>query len=118
MIAWADGVRQKVLRESTWTTPLGVIADETRCGRKKTRPALSLQPTKFNVSMQLPYSEYVIFKNWFRTSLRMGALSFGFPEIDVVNGDIVEYRFVAGTEPQYSNPSGNIVKVTMEWEEV
>ena len=117
MISWPAGVRMRVLRETTWTTPLGVIADETRCGRKKTRPALSLQPTKFHVSMQFPYSEYVIFKQWYRQSLRMGALSFGYPEIDATDGDIVEYRFTPGTEPQYSNVSGNIVKVTMEWEE-
>ena len=117
MISWPTGVRMRALRETTWTTPLGVIADETRCGRKKTRPALSLQPMKFNVSMQFRYSEYVIFKNWFRQSLRNGALTFGFPELDAVDGEIVEYRFSPGTEPQYSNVSGNIVKVTMEWEE-
>ena len=43
--------------------------------------------------------------------------SFAFPTIDRTSGES-EYRFVAGTSPRYSNPSGNIIECSMQWEEV
>ena len=118
MMQWPEGVRQRVARETTWDDPTGTVSDQTRCGRRKVRPALALQPESFKVTINLRYSEYIIFKNWFRRTLRRGALSFGYPQLDVSGGEIVEYRFVPGSSISYSNTSGRNVKATMEWEEV
>lgn len=115
---WPEGVRKRVMRDTTWEIPISVIADETRCGRKKVRPANQLAPDIFNVSMNFTYEEYVIFKNWFKTTLRRGAISFMYPAIDEINGLDVEYRFVPGSSIQPDNPGGKIVHVPMQWEEV
>ncbi|MBR6079928.1 MAG: hypothetical protein IKP60_07215 [Treponema sp.] len=118
MIAWPEGVRQRIQRDSGWKNPTGTVADKTRCGRKKVRPALSLQPKVFSVSILLRYSEFVIFDDWFTKTLRHGALSFAYPRIDRIGGEPVEYRFVPGSEVSYSNAGGTLTKASMEWEEV
>ncbi len=117
-VPWAEGVRKRVLRDTTWDIPVGVIADETRCGRKKTRPTTQLAPESFNVSMNFTLAEYKIFKNWFKTTLRNGAVSFLYPAIDDVNGEDVEYRFTPGSSIKPDNPGGLVVHVPMQWEEV
>lgn len=117
-VAWPQGVRKRVLRDSTWEIPISVIADETRCGRKKVRPSATLQPDTFNVSMNFTYEEYVIFKYWFKNILRKGALTFMYPAVDAINGQDVEYRFVPGSSISPDNPGGKIVHVPMQWEEV
>lgn len=116
--AWPEGVRKRVMRDTTWDIPINVIADETRCGRKKVRPANQLAPSVFNVSMNFKYEEYVIFKHWFKETLRSGAVSFMYPQVDAINGLDVEYRFVPGSSIQPDNPGGKIVHVPMQWEEV
>lgn len=116
--AWPEGVRKRVLRETTWVMPICVIADETRCGKKKVRPSTQLAPDSFNVSMNFTYEEYVLFKSWFKTTLRKGAVSFMYPEIDAINGQDKEYRFVPGSTIEPDNPGGKIVHVPMQWEEV
>lgn len=115
---WPEGVRKRVLRDTTWDIPVGTIADETRCGRKKVRPANQLAPTSYNVSMNFKYYEYKIFLNWFKTTLRHGAVSFKYPAIDDIDGHEVEYRFVPGSTITPDNPGGLIVHVPMQWEEV
>lgn len=115
---WPEGVRKRVLRDTTWDMPVCAIADETRCGRRKVRPATQLTPDTFNVSMNFTYEEYLLFKQWFKTTLRHGALSFLYPQIDAVNGNNVEYRFVPGSSVQPDNPGGKILHVPMQWEEV
>ena len=117
MIAWPDEIRKRVLRDSTWDFASGTVADETRCGRRRVRPALQLQPDGFTVSMNMTHDEYMVFKYWYKVSLRKGALTFAYPQIDAINGGNKEYRFVPSTKPAFDNPGGKIVHVSMQWEE-
>lgn len=118
MIAWPDGVRQRIQRDSGWKNPNGTLADKTRCGRKKTRPSGQLQPRKFSVSILLRYDEYETFDDWYTVTLRHGALTFAYPRIDRIDGPLTEYRFSPGTDVSYSSVGGRHVKASMEWEEV
>lgn len=116
---WPEGVRKRVLRDSTsWDIPVNVIADETRCGKKKVRPSAQLTPESYNVSMNFTHDEYKLFKAWFKNTLKCGAVSFLYPQIDDINGQDVEYRFSPGSSLNPDNPGGKIVHVPMQWEEV
>ena len=118
MIAWANGVNTKVRRGSSGQVPVGVLADKTRCGRKKTRPANQLEPKSFNVEMLFSLEEFRRFRDWFDVACMRGAISFAFPRIDDNTGDMVEYRFVPNTSYSWSNETGRLVKVSMQWETV
>lgn len=115
MIDWAEGVNKQIKRGSNWELPSGVILEETRSGKRKSRPAEQLLPKPFSVDMIFSYNEYLIFEAWFTTKLRNGALTFKFP--DVITGLVDrEYRIIGN--PSFDNPSGKLIKCSMEWEEV
>ena len=82
----------------------------------------SMAKKPFNVKMHFTYNEYILFDEWYNsyesTGCAKGVNSFAFPQIDRVNGNEKEYRFVAGTSPKYSNPTGKIIECSMQWEEV
>ena len=79
----------------------------------------SMKKKPFTVKMHFTYDEYLIFDEWYRTTCFYGVNSFAFPKIDSINKLIErEYRFVAGSAPKYTNPSGSIIEATMQWEEV
>lgn len=119
MINWASNVNTKARRETNGTVPVGVIADQTRCGRKRFRPANQLAPRKFSVVMKFNYDEFVRFENWFANDLMHGALTFAFPRINGNDStDLVEYRFVDGSSYSWENTSGKMITVSMEWETV
>ena len=84
--------------------------------------AYSMAKKPFNVKMRFTYAEYLLFDAWYNgygsTDCCKGLNSFAFPQIDRINGNEKEYRFVAGSAPQYSNPSGQYIECTMQWEEV
>lgn len=117
MIAWPAGVNARARRGTSGQSPVGVKADETRCGRKKTRPSSQLAPKTFDVQMVFTLEEFRLFRAWFDGPCMRGAMSFAFPRIDDDTGDPVEYRFAAGSSWSWSNESGRIVRVTMQWEE-
>lgn len=97
---------------------VGTVADETRCGIKKVREANTFTPNHYSVTMRFNVAEYHAFKTWFTYNLRKGAKSFLFPRIDDEQGVDVEYRFVPSSRLNVSNIGGQILEVTMEWEEV
>ena len=73
----------------------------------------------FSVKMHFTYDEYVLFDTWYNEVCYKGLNSFSFPRIDSTDKTVnKEYRFVAGSAPKYSNPSGKIIECSMEWEEV
>lgn len=120
MISWAIGVNTRVLRSgSSWNFINGVVEDETRSGKKKRRLLASMGNKQYSVNMRFSPTEYTLFKNWYENSCRYGFFSFQFPKIDSTNSlEMAEYRFVAGSEPSFSNPSGTIIECSMQWEEV
>jgi hypothetical protein len=118
MVSWPAGVRQKALRDTTWSLPSGTIADQTRSGKYAVRAAHITEPKSFAVTINMPLSEYRIFESWYINTTRKGALSFGFPKINDNTGTIVEYRFVPGSMISVSNPGALILNVRMEWLEV
>lgn len=118
MRAWPGGVNTKVRRDTTGTVPVGVTADETRCGRKRVRASNQLSPRTFSVTMMFTYDEFALFEDWFHGELRRGAESFLFPRINSPEGGLVEYRFTPGSSYGWENTSGKIVRVSMEWETV
>lgn len=118
-VKWPDGVRKLVRRDGfSGEIPVSVISDQTRCGRRKRRPALQCQPQEFNVSMVMTAEEFFIFKNWYDVNLYHGALTFVYPKIDAINGPNVEYAFSPNSGISWTNDSGKIIKVSMKWEEV
>ena len=79
----------------------------------------SMAKKPFNVKMYFTYSEYVLFDYWYDNICFKGVNSFAFPQIDSTDKTLEkEYRFVAGSAPKYSNPSGQIIECSMLWEEV
>ena len=113
-VAWDSHVNQKVRRDTTWSEVTGFIADETLSGKTKRRMAHSLAKRPFSVSMLFTYEEYAYFKAWYHDDVKLGALSFEFPNIDGTGNS--EYRFISA--PTYSNESGQLIRCSMEWEEV
>ena len=112
-------INYTLLKSTEWDDPVDVIADQTRCGAKKTRPAAQSSPESYSITLQFPtYADCNAFKAWFRNTLYKGALSFWFPKIDQVDGENTEYRFQAGSKVHYMNVSGKIIRATMIWEEV
>jgi hypothetical protein len=118
MIDWPAGVNKKVLRQSSWGLPSGVIADQTRSGNYKTRAAHIRKPRSFSVVFHMKEPEYQIFLNWWEYACRRGAVSFAFPRIDAQNGAITEYRFSPDQDIQVSNVSGDILELQMSWETI
>lgn len=117
-IYWHSSLPKKVLRNSTWSEIEGFISDKTRSGKTKRRMYASKEKRPFNVEFQFTLQEYKTFSSWYKNSILFGAKSFMFPRIDSDNGEYIEYRIAAGGAPNYSNPSGDIVRCTMKWEEV
>lgn len=115
MIDWPANVNKDVKRGSNWGSALGVISEDTRCGKPKTRPSNQLEGDSFSVEMLLTKTEYIQFDNWFKQSLRRGTLSFAFPDIVTREVD-KEYRIVQ--PPHYENTSGVLIRCTMGWIEV
>lgn len=115
MIEWPDGVNTKILRESEWDVPSGMIREKTRSGKDETRPGKQLKPNQYDIEMHFNKNEYLIFHAWYESTLRKGALSFSFPDIITKLVDR-EYRIPEGYHGK--NVSGDIIVVTMLWEEV
>lgn len=64
-------------------------------------------------------SKYQTFREWYANECRYGLNSFPFPRIDGMDiSDLVEYRFAVGSSPSYSNVSGDLIDISMKWEEV
>ena len=118
-VSWPSGVNTRILRSGTqWDEPVTIIEDETRSGKMRRRLYHSQSKRKFSVTMRFSVQEYDVFRNWFRISLKRGAEHFMFPKIDSTSKTETEYRFSADGFPKYSNESGKIINVSMEWEEV
>lgn len=112
-------IKYKVLRATEWDDHVGVIADQTRCGAKKTRPANQLNPEVYDVTLQFSNPDICnTFRTWFRSTLYHGALSFGFPKLNDSSGTITEYRFQEDSKVHYSNTGGLVMQAQMTWEEV
>lgn len=119
MILWPVGVNQKVRRNGTnWELSNGVIEDKTRSGKTKRRLLTSKEKKRFSVSFVFSVTEYELFLYWWENNCFFGFYSFLFPCIDGLSQEMKEYRVVAGSKPRVSNPNGNNVNVSMEWEEV
>lgn len=111
--------QMKPLRNgSSWEGINAVIEDKTLSGKTKRRLSHSQSKKPFAVKFKFTYEQYCEFKNWWENDCLFGLQSFGFPEIDSINGGKKEYRVVAGATPKYSNPSGDYIECTMNWEEV
>lgn len=120
MTTWPDGVNKRVLRATSWETPTAAVADETRSGRKKVRMSGNCQSQTFSVTMHMTLAEKKIFMAWFKSNLYYGANSFVFPNVDSMSGEsavLTEYRLVPGSTISWSNPTGDILEVAMQWEE-
>ncbi len=113
MIGWPIGVNQVILDDTTGTLGNGVILDTMRSGKKKSRLISTSAPETFPVSMKFTREEWDVFKAWYKTNLRMGALTFQFPKI--AGTGMGEYRILPS--PSWSQLTARLVKVNMIWEE-
>lgn len=134
MVIFPNGIRKRILRDgASWSNVNAVKEDKTRSGKTKRMLYASMTKRQFSVKMRFTYDEYLIFNDWWENECYYGLNSFGFPQVDKpYNKEIAnagtggttipkgwkEYRFVAGSSPQFSNPSGVIFDCTMQWEEV
>jgi hypothetical protein len=118
MIDWPSGVNQKVLRQSSWGLPTGVIADQTMSGNRNTRSAHRRKPRPFAVVLHMTEPEYRLFDHWWENACRRGAFTFAFPRIDAKNGALTEYRFSPDQDIRVSNVSGDTLELQMQWETV
>lgn len=117
-VEWSSSVNTNAMRNgSSWQDVCGFVEDTTRSGKTKRRLANSCAKRQFGVKMLFTYDEYVAFKAWYKNVCRNGFYSFTFPSIDTKTGTSV-YRFVADNVPEYSNPSGDKIECSMQWEEV
>lgn len=111
-------INKRVLRNGTqWGSPIGIITEKTMSGKSKRRPSLAQSPKTFTVVMRFSLEEYEIFENWWENVCRKGLYPFRFPRIDGMTGEKL-YQFTSDGAPQYNNPSGDKIDVTMGWEEV
>jgi hypothetical protein len=118
MVSWPAGVRQTVLKDTSWELPSGVIADKTRSGKYMTRAGHASEPKSFSVTLRMNLNEYRVFETWYINTTRKGALSFGFPKVNDNTGKIAEYRFAPDSKISVSSPGGLILDISMEWIEV
>ena len=118
-VSWSSEVNQKVLRNGNgWEEPETVIEDKTRSGKQKRRLYSSSEKRTFQVSFNFNMDEYNAFRTWVKYSIRKGALSFEFPQIDSTDKTVMaEYRMKKGGFPKYSNESGTVINCKMVWEE-
>jgi hypothetical protein len=118
MVGWPAGVSKRVLRDTSWELPSGVVADQTRSGKYKVRAGHASAPKSFRVTMRMYLEEYRIFEEWYINTVRKGVLSFGFPKLNDNSATIKEYRFNPGSTLSLSNPGGLFVDISMECLEV
>lgn len=118
MIAWVENVNKKILRQSSWENPVGIIADETRSGKRKIRRAHSIEPLTFLIIMHFSHTEYILFQEWFHYALQKGAETFQFPQIDGIGNTLKEYRFAPNSKLQFNNLTGKIIEAKFTWETV
>jgi len=120
MIEWAK-INGKlvgtVLRDSTWDSTPGVIADQTRSGKHKVRANHIFTPDGFSITMHMTLEEYRVFNVWWETVCRKGVYSFGYPKVNDNTGVIVEYQFVPDGKIQKRNTSALNLELTMNWME-
>lgn len=111
-------VNKKILRSGTdWRSSVGFITEKTMSGKKKRRPSLTQTKKSFSVSMRFSVEEYAVFDDWWENICRKGLYPFKFQRIDGLSGERL-YQFTEDGAPAYSNPSGDMIDVSMEWEEV
>lgn len=117
---WPSDVNKRILRDGTqWDNPTQFIEDETRSGKRKRRLYATQSKKSFSVKMRFTENEYHIFETWFEDILYSGLYSFNFPMIDSSGKTVSKiYRFTSDGAPQYSNPSGKYIDVSMKWEEM
>ena len=97
--------------------PVKIIGDETRSGGSKVRIAHRSSPKVYNVTLQMDYDNSLIFKDWFINEDLSGFYPFLLPQIDMVKGQMKEYRFTPNTELRWSNKAGLILEVSFDLEE-
>jgi len=121
MIAWPlhnGKLIGRVLRSSSWETLPGIIADETRSGKRKVRMAHIKTPDVFSIVMHMTLPEYRAFMIWWENVCRKGVYTFAYPKINDNTGLLIEYQFDPESNISKSNTSGDNLEVSMVWMEV
>jgi hypothetical protein len=106
-----------VLRSSDWEAATGFIADKTRSGKSKRRADHIKAPDVFNITMHMTLPQYRVFMAWWKDTDRKGVYSFQYPKINDNTGELVEYEFADGSNPQIINTSGDNLEIAMQWTE-
>ena len=110
-----------VLRSTGWQMPTGFLADETRAGTRKVRAANTSEPNSFSVTLRFPtLADYKTFDHWYNVTDRKGVFAFNFRNLKTMKSERAYsvYRFSSEAAPNASNPMGEVVDVSMQWEEV
>lgn len=105
----------RVLRSSTWETTPGIIADETRSGKRKVRAAHIKTPDVFSITMHMTLPEYLVFMTWWNNICRKGIYTFAYPKINDNTGMLIEYEFAPDANISKQNTSGDNLEVSMTW---
>ena len=118
MVEWPLENKRVMRSGSSWNDISAVLEDKTKSGKTKRRLYASMGKRTFTVTMHFTKAEYDLFEDWYAHVCYYGLNSFGFPQVDAVNGGEREYRFAAGAAPAFSNVGGEIIECAMNWEEV
>ena len=114
-VAWPSTLQQ-LLSEANFSIAEGdtVIRSDMDIGPQKVRRRFTQGIDLLTASIYLTNAQYTIFKNFYRTSLNGGVLTFEFNH--PIEGDLREYRFKA--PPQFSSIGGDNYVVQLSWEEL
>lgn len=105
---------QDYLNEDAFTDQPGdvTIVSENSVGPKKRRRRYTKSVDALQCTITIDRDDYVVFKNFFYTTLAGGVLSFGFD--DPITGEASEYKI----EPGFTTTplGGRKFRITMNWE--
>lgn len=85
MIQWHSQINNKAFGVE-WSPTDNVERTEMENGKIKTRRINTESKKQFAFNLYLTKSEYYLFEEWWRTSLKDGSLSFEFPCLDGRSG--------------------------------
>lgn len=106
------------MRDGSWIIPFKFIEDTTKSGKSKRRYANTNARRTFQCSLYFTLSEYEKFITWFNNDLKGGSLSFGLPQIDAKDGQMLAYVFSGNGGISVNNPDGDVLKVSFTLEEL
>lgn len=108
---WPAGVNAKVLLGETEKLRPNVVRSTMSTGVPKIRRRSTLPLEEIDFQQRMTETEWLAFKNWFRTTLKDGSLAFDHPQ--PLGGQTVKYQFRAPPAPTLTNSEAVLVQISL-----